>query len=677
MADNRERFYITTPIYYPSANLHIGHSYTTVAADALSRYHRFRGHDTWFLTGTDEHGQNIERRAESVGKTPQEYVDGIVTGIKRLWSTLHISYDDFIRTTEPRHERVVQQIFQQLHDQGDIYKSEYEGWYCTGCEAFYTETQVKEWPDKKCPDHDRPVEWVKEESYFFRLSKYADRLLAHIEATPDFIQPPTRRNEIVSFIKQGLEDLCVSRTTFTWGIPVPFDPKHVIYVWVDALSNYITAIGYNENGPGQHGPLWERFWPADVHLIGKDILRFHTIIWPILLMALDLPLPKKVFGHGWVLLQSGKMSKTRGNVVDPLELVAKYGVDPIRYYLLREVPFGQDGTYSEEALVLRTNVDLANDLGNLLSRTTQMVEKFAGGAVPALPAADDDGVLRDLAGEVVGEYEAALDRLDLPSALAAIWRLVNRANKYIDETAPWNLAKAPAGDTSHNRLAAVLYNLVESLRLSAVLLVPFLVETPERIWAQLGLPGEVRTSDYDAAVRWGGTPAATRIARGQPLFPRIDLKAREAAAAAEAASGTAPGRASEPAAAPASAPASAPTAAGHDAAEGVVDLISIDDFAKVQLRVAEIVAAEKVEKADKLLKLQVRMGEETRQIVSGIAKHYTPESLVGKRIVVVANLKPVKLRGIESAGMLLAASNEDRLTLVTTDAPIASGARVK
>ena len=659
MADNRERFYITTPIYYPSANLHIGHSYTTVAADALARYHRFRGHDTWFLTGTDEHGLKIERKAASVDKTPQDYVDGIVAGIQRLWSALRISYDDFIRTTEPRHERVVQQIFQQLFNQGDIYKAEYEGWYCVGCEAFYTETQVKEWPDKKCPDHDKPVEWVKEESYFFRLSKYAGRLLAHIEANPDFIQPPSRRNEIVSFIKQGLEDLCVSRTTFTWGIPVPFDPKHVIYVWVDALSNYITAIGYDQNGEGEHGPLWERFWPADVHLIGKDILRFHAIIWPILLMALNLPLPKKVFGHGWVLLQSGKMSKTRGNVVDPLELVAKYGVDPIRYYLLREVPFGQDGVYSEEALVLRTNVDLANDLGNLLSRTTQMVDKFAGGEVPALPAADDDGILRDLAGEVVAEYEAALDRLDLPNALAAIWRLVNRANKYIDETAPWNLAKAPAGDSGRNRLAAVLYNLVESLRLSAVLLVPFLVETPGRIWAQLGLPGEVRSSDYGAAVGWGGTPAGTRIARGQPLFPRIDLKAGEAAAA------------SEPA------PAPTPARAEHGTEEGVVELISIDDFAKVQLRVAEIVSAEKVEKADKLLKLQVRLGEETRQIVSGIAQHYTPESLVGKRIVVVANLKPVKLRGIESAGMLLAASNEDGLTLVTTDRPIVSGSKVK
>lgn len=663
MADSRERFYITTPIYYPNDNLHIGHSYTTVAADALARYHRFRGHDTWFLTGTDEHGQKIERKAASVGKTPQEYVDGVVAGIQRLWSTLHISYDDFIRTTEPRHERVVQQIFQKLFDQGDIYKAEYEGWYCIGCEAFYTETQVKEWPDKKCPDHDKPVEWVKEESYFFRLSKYADRLLAHIEANPDFVQPPSRRNEIVSFIKQGLEDLCVSRTTFTWGIPVPFDPKHVIYVWVDALSNYITAIGYNQYGEGKHGPLWERFWPADVHLIGKDILRFHAIIWPILLMALDLPLPTKVFGHGWVLLQSGKMSKTLGNVVDPLELVPKYSVDAVRYYLLREVPFGQDGTYSEEALVLRTNVDLANDLGNLLSRTTQMVGKFAGGEVPALPAAEDDGILRDLAKEVVAEYEAALDRLDLPNALAAIWRLVNRANKYIDETAPWNLAKAPAGDSGRNRLAAVLYNLVESLRLSAVLLVPFLVETPERIWAQLGLPGEVRSSDYGAATGWGGTPAGTRIARGQPLFPRIDLKAGEAAAA------------SEPEPTPAAA--STPARPEHGAEEGVVELISIDDFAKVQLRVAEIVSAEKVEKVDKLLKLQVRLGEETRQIVSGIAQHYTPESLVGKRIVVVANLKPVKLRGIESAGMLLAASNEDGLTLVTTDRPIASGSKVK
>ena len=651
MNDKRNKFYITTPIYYPNSNLHIGHSYTTVAADALARYHRFRGDDTWFLTGTDEHGQKIGRTAVSVGTTPQAYVDNMVAGIQRLWAALHISYDDFIRTTEPRHERVVQQIFQKLHDQGDIYKAEYEGWYCVGCEAFYTETQVKEWPDGKCPDHDRPVEWVKEESYFFRQSNYADRLLAHIGANPDFIQPPSRRNEIVSFIRQGLEDLCVSRTTFDWGIPVPFDPKHVIYVWVDALSNYITAIGYNQNGPGKHGPLWDRFWPADVHLIGKDILRFHAIIWPILLMALDLPLPEKVYGHGWVLLQSGKMSKTLGNVVDPLELIPKYGVDAVRYYLLREVPFGQDGTYSEEALVLRTNVDLANDLGNLLSRATQMIEKFAGGSVPALPAADDDGILKDLSREVLTEYEAALGRLDLPGALAALWRLINRANKYIDETAPWALAKAPAGDSQRNRLAAVLYNLAETLRFAAVLLVPFLVETPERIWSQLGLTGDVRTSNYDTAVQWGQTPAGNRIARGQPLFPRIDLKAQEATA-------------------------SAPNVA-NERAEGVVELISIDDFAKVQLRVAEVVAAEKVEKAYKLLKLQIRIGEETRQIVSGIAKYYTPESLVGKRIVVVANLKPVKLRGIESQGMLLAASNDEGLTLVTTDVPIATGAKVK
>ncbi|MHB9145238.1 MAG: methionine--tRNA ligase [Symbiobacteriia bacterium] len=658
----KRSFYVTTPIYYPNDNLHIGHSYTTVAADALARYHRYRGHDTWFLTGTDEHGQKIERKAASVGKTPIAYVDEVVVGIKRLWAALHISYDDYIRTTEPRHERVVQQIFQQLYDQGDIYKAEYEGWYCVGCEAFYTETQVKDWPGGKCPDHDKPPEWVKEESYFFRLSKYGDRLQAHIEANPEFIQPPSRRNEIVSFIRQGLEDLSVSRTTFNWGIQVPFDKKHVIYVWIDALSNYITAIGYNQDGPGKHGPLWERFWPADVHLIGKDILRFHAIIWPILLMALGLPLPKKVFGHGWVLLQSGKMSKTLGNVVDPLQLIPKYGVDAIRYYLLREVPFGQDGTYSEEALVLRTNVDLANDLGNLLSRTTQMVDKFAGGSVPALPAADDDGILRGLAAEVVREYEAALEQLDIPAALGAIWRLVGRANKYIDETAPWNLAKAPAGDSGRNRLAAVLYNLTETLRLSAVLLVPFLVETPEKIWAQLGLPGDVRALNYDRAVQWGGTPAGARINRGEPIFPRIDLKNREA---------------SQPVNESDTNKTAAGPAAGQAAPAGVADLITIGDFAKIQLRVAEVTAAEKVEKADKLLKLQIKVGDETRQIVSGIAKYYTPESLIGKRIVVVYNLLPAKLRGIESQGMLLAASDENGLTLVTPEGPIAAGARVK
>lgn len=637
----KRTFYISTPIYYPSDNLHIGHAYTTVAADAISRWHRQIGDETWFLTGTDEHGQKIERKARSKGKEPIEFVDEIVGNIKKLWELLKISYNDFIRTTEPRHITRVQEIFRRLYEKGDIYKGEYEGWYCADCEAYYTETQVKEFPGGKCPDHDKPIERLREEAYFFKLSRYADQLLDHIERNPDFIQPASRRNEMIAFIKSGLEDLCVSRTSFKWGIPVSFDEEHVIYVWIDALSNYATALGWPD------GELYKKFWPCNVHLVGKEIVRFHTIIWPITLLALGEPLPKQVFGHGWLVLESGKMSKTRGNVVDPKVLVEKYGLDAVRYFLLREVPFGADGVYSEEALILRTNVDLANDLGNLLSRATAMIQRFAEGVVPEPSSADDDGELRTLAAQVADEVEGYMERLELSNALTSIWKIVDKANKYIEETSPWALARDEA---KKGRLASVLYNLAETLRLTAVLLVPYLVETPEKIWAQLGLSGDVRALEYGQAKKWGGTPAGTRQRRGEPLFPRI-----EAAAEKEA---TAP----------------VPVAKRTDLGNG---LISIDDFAKIDLRVAEVISAEKIEGADKLLKLQVKVGDEVRQIVSGIAKHYTPESLLGKRIVVVANLKPAKLRGIESAGMLLAASNEERLTLVTTDAPISTGARVK
>ncbi|MDB4894736.1 MAG: metS1, partial [Firmicutes bacterium] len=468
------KFYITTPIYYPSDKLHIGHSYTTVAADALARYHRRRGDETWFLTGTDEHGQKIERAAAAVGKTPQQFVDEIVDWVKELWQALHISYDDFIRTTEPRHEKAVQQIFTRLYEQGDIYKSSYEGWYCTPCETFWLEGKLKD--GNLCPDCGRPVELMKEESYFFRLSKYADRLLAHIEAT-DFIQPASRKNEMISFIKQGLEDLCVSRATVKWGIPVPVDESQVIYVWLDALSNYITALGWGT----ENDQLYQKFWPANVHLVGKEIVRFHTIIWPCILMALGEPLPERVFGHGWLLFGAGseKMSKSKGNVVDPFTLIEKYGLDAVRYYLLREVPFGADGTYTEDAFVLRTNVDLANDLGNLLSRTTQMINKFAGGTIPAPVTAQDDQILATLAAEVLPEYEAAFDKLEISTAVLALWQLVGRANKYIDEQAPWALAKDPA---KADQLANVLYNLAETLRLLGVLLTPVLIHTPEKIW---------------------------------------------------------------------------------------------------------------------------------------------------------------------------------------------------
>lgn len=651
------KFYITTPIYYPSDKLHIGHSYTTVAADALARYHRRRGHETWFLTGTDEHGQKIERAAAAVGKTPIQFVDEIVAWIKELWAALHISYDDFIRTTEPRHEKAVQQIFLKLYEQGDIYKSSYEGWYCTPCETFWLEGKLKE--GNLCPDCGRPVELTREESYFFRLSKYSDRLLQYIEET-DFIQPQSRKNEMIAFIKQGLEDLCVSRASVKWGIPVPVDENQVIYVWLDALSNYITALGWGTD----KNELYKKFWPADVHLVGKEIVRFHTIIWPCILMALGEPLPTKVFGHGWLLFGSGaeKMSKSKGNVVDPFVLIDKYGLDAVRYYLLREVPFGSDGTYTEDAFILRTNVDLANDMGNLLSRTTQMINKFCDGKIPAPVAAADDRVLADLAGEVVREYEAALDRLEISTAVVAMMKLVARANKYIDEQAPWALAKDPA---KAGQLANVLYSLAESLRLIGVLLTPMLIHTPEKIWDQLGLdPASVRTVPWEQAVSWGALSPGTAIRRGNPLFPRIEVEKE------------APKVETTPAA-----PAAAPAAADVKVTEPVegVAQIEYEDFAKVELKVATVLEVDKVPKADKLLRLQLEVGEERRQIVSGIAQHYTPEELVGKRIILVANLKPKALRGVESHGMLLAASTADgKLSLVTLDKPeFPSGARVK
>lgn len=520
MKASERTYYVTTPIYYANDDLHIGHAYSTVAADALARFHRLRGVRTFFLTGTDEHGAKVEGRAKAVGKEPQEYVDEVVSRILALWKRLKISYDDFIRTTEPRHERVVQAILRRYYEQGDIYKSEYEGWYCTPCETFWLERNLVE---GKCPNPDcrREVQLLKEESYFFRLSKYQDRLLRHIEENPDFIQPPSRRNEMLSFIRQGLEDLCVSRTTFDWGIPVPFDPRHVVYVWVDALTNYISAIGYLSDDP-QRAELFRDFWPADLHIVGKEIVRFHTVIWPILLMALDLPLPKRVFGHGWLVLESGKMSKSRGNVVDPHVLMDKYGVDAVRYFLLREIPFGADGRYSEAALVERTNADLANDLGNLLNRTLTMVEKYCDGVVPAPSPEADDHALGNLVREVIPEVEGAMEALQIPAALEAVWRLVALGNRYIEETAPWNLAKDPAGRA---RLDTVLYNLLEALRAVGALLVPFLPETPARIWTQLGLDADPAGAGWDGIARWGQLPPGTRVRKGAPLFPRIDAEA--------------------------------------------------------------------------------------------------------------------------------------------------------
>lgn len=642
------KFYITTPIYYPSANLHIGHAYTTVAADALARFHRMRGDDTWFLTGTDEHGQKIEQAARAAGKEPQEFVDAIVAGIRELWRVLDITYDDFIRTTEPRHQKVIADIFTRLWQKGDIYLGRYEGWYCTGCEAYYTETQAKE-IGYHCPDHDKPLERVGEDAYFFRLSAYADRLREHIERNPEFIQPPSRRQEMLSFIDQGLEDLCVSRSSFRWGIPVPFAPGHVIYVWIDALCNYISALGYPD------GERYRRYWPADVHLVGKEILRFHTIIWPSILMALGEPLPRRVFGHGWLVLESGKMSKTRGNVVDPLVLVERYGLDAVRYFLLREIPFGADGFYSEEALVRRYNSDLANDLGNLVHRSLNMLNRFAGGRVPA-PARREpvDDEIPALAAEVVENFARLMEDLQISAALAEVWRLVGRLNKYIDEAAPWALRRA--GD---ERVNTVLYQMAEGIRLLSVLLKPVLVRSAPLMWESVGAPRPFAEVNWDDA-RWGLLPPGTAVKVGEPLFPRRELGGGVAAGPADGAAG-------------AERQGSAP---GPATGEGEEGLVSIDAFKRLDLRVARVVRAEKVAGADRLLKLRVDLGGEERDIVAGIAEHYRPEEVVGRTVVVIANLRPARIRGIESRGMLLAAQEGGRLVLVTTDGDIAAGARV-